>query len=135
MEHDYKAALEAIDSVKFDKTIKLKSASSSFLPVPFDSIEVPLHKMADLNKIHEMLVVFLTNKETIRAALDLADRMQWSDIEITQPEIGQTVLVHGQTYDVCLYRGKGQWFMGDINYRSELITHWMPLPPPPKETT
>lgn len=45
-----------------------------------------------------------------------------------KPPVGATVLVRGQTYDVCLYRGDNKWFMGDLEYRTDLIEEWTYLP-------
>jgi hypothetical protein len=70
----------------------------------------------------------------IRAALELADRMQWQPIEAA-PRDGTEVLLW------CGWVTIGKWeadysLWYDENGINPIfqVTHWMPLPTPPKET-
>jgi len=57
--------------------------------------------------------------------------MKWIDLNERKPEEGQTVLIHipiysGPTYAVAQYSPELLSSLWD------LVTHWMPLPEPPK---
>jgi hypothetical protein len=61
--------------------------------------------------------------------------MKWISVEDRLPAFGEVVLVQG---GVALLRGNGNWYTGMeeplftriINWK---VTHWRPLPEPPKE--
>ena len=66
--------------------------------------------------------------------------MNWIDIKDALPEIGQEVLVYrgncrGNLMNVYTYLGDDMW-EDDYGYwqhaDGEGITHWMPLPEPPR---
>jgi hypothetical protein len=71
--------------------------------------------------------------------------VDWMPIE-SAPEEGVYVLVHiPPEFDdvpesrqcVCAWRWQGQWYLntrdGELDDPIHGATHWMPLPPPPKE--
>ena len=71
--------------------------------------------------------------EALKVALTKTSR--WISIKDRQPERGSDVLVYVPRYHPhnnrrhARYSINGRW----QNVRGELVTHWMPLPEPPKE--
>ena len=64
---------------------------------------------------------------------------KWISGEERLPEELEDVLVStGKKHVFCAYRSySGRWFTGDIELEEievgDTVTHWMPLPEPPKE--
>ena len=58
---------------------------------------------------------------------------EWIPVSDRLPEKGEDVLVYTLTHDVLKAHcyGDRQWFAHDGIWR--VVTHWMPLPEPPKE--
>lgn len=57
---------------------------------------------------------------------------EWFSVDDILPEHGEDVLFYTTlpTYEVGHYDGV-EW-RGDVWYMSDEVTHWMPLPKPPK---
>ena len=64
--------------------------------------------------------------------LETVDK-EWIPVSDRLPEKGKDVLVYTLTHDVLKAHcyGDRQWFAHDGIWR--VVTHWMPLPEPPKE--
>lgn len=63
-------------------------------------------------------------------------KQEWISVDERLPETNEEVLVYssvGKIYTACYIRVDGIefWFENIDGFRE--ITHWMPLPPPPKE--
>lgn len=64
--------------------------------------------------------------------------MKWISVEDELPSIYQQVLVYsfyedgGRAMFIEFYNGK-RGFRGINNYKDKSVTHWMPLPKPPKQ--
>jgi hypothetical protein len=61
---------------------------------------------------------------------------KWVSVDERLPEIWKTVLVcdvREDYVDAWEYNGKDLWRGDGIFYGTEDITHWMPIPKPPKE--
>ncbi len=63
--------------------------------------------------------------------------MEWVNIKDRLPEEGQRVLcfngyIYLKDYDSVFYDGERHWTGSRIGQIAE-VTHWMPLPQPPKE--
>ncbi len=111
MTHDYKAALDT-----------------------FDRAEVH-----EANTALAIAMAYSAHRESIRAALELADRMQWQPIE-TAPKDDTEVLLYWPywnkhraitgSYSPSLKEFKSEWCLSS---NQEQPTHWMPLPTPQKE--
>ena len=73
-------------------------------------------------------------------AADVVPKSEWTSVEDRLPERKQVVLCYrgdfrGDMMNTYVYLGSGNW-EDDYGYRGtsehEGITHWMPLPEPPK---
>ena len=81
-----------------------------------------------------------TSKETLimflLKAADEIDRLKhdgWISVKERLPRSGDTVLVYyrrGESRGVYILRYVGRWVMADWHTK---VTHWQPLPEPPKE--
>ena len=63
--------------------------------------------------------------------------MDWISVKDRLPEDDATYLVYGRNgYGIvfAVYYGDGEWLTwADLTNITRFVTHWMPLPPPPKE--
>lgn len=81
------------------------------------------------------------NRETMKAAIDHAEtldyvpRQQWISVEDRLPEEETEVLCYlGNALGkgiVVAFRRHGDWYFD--GWKCPTVTHWMPLPEPPKE--
>ena len=76
---------------------------------------------------------------TIKAA-DVQPVNQWISVKDRLPEIGKSVLINypkwdGDEIQVAKLEDNGMMFdiCGEFNIGTGVITHWMPLPEPPKD--
>lgn len=63
--------------------------------------------------------------------------MDWISVKDRLPKDVETYLVYGgNKYGIMLaiYYGDGEWLTDDLTNITRFVTHWMPLPTPPKET-
>ena len=58
--------------------------------------------------------------------------MKWISVKERLPEIYTTCLVFNDSVEMCIYLPNGIWEGEDKNEKYR-ITHWMPLPEPPKQ--
>ena len=58
---------------------------------------------------------------------------EWISVEDRLPDADMHYLVHSKRYGVQIDRYKGFW-EGDYPVEDLIVTHWMPLPQPPKDT-
>jgi len=59
--------------------------------------------------------------------------MEWISIKDKLPEINEEVLVMDRDFmDFAYYNSEGQWIDREFIDLDD-VTHWMPLPEPPKE--
>lgn len=69
----------------------------------------------------------------------LVEPQHWISVTKRVPEIDEEVMVccHNKLYYLCEYSGMGVYHAYDELeekwYKVERVTHWMPLPEPPKE--
>ena len=121
MPHDFKAALDA-------------------MPVNGHLTVYDFHGHSDTPNHQELSKA---KKEAIIAALELAIKAQWQHIE-TAPKDGTFILCYEKwkwgignnltdedIFVICQWTIDG-WFDGDGWHNN--VTHWQPLPSPPKET-
>ena len=63
--------------------------------------------------------------------------MEWISVKDRLPEDDATYLVYGRNgYGIvfAVYYGDGEWLTwDDLTNITRFVTHWMPLPPLPKE--
>lgn len=63
--------------------------------------------------------------------------MEWISVKDRMPEDDATdYLVYGRNgygIVVAIYYGDGEWLTDDLTNITRFVTHWMPLPEPPKE--
>ena len=85
-------------------------------------------------------------KALLRDALELLKAQRWISVKKDLPGISCMVLITGKngaggSFGVVkgMYDHKKGWYRDDIGQfadgRGDVITHWMPLPEPPKEET
>ena len=69
-----------------------------------------------------------------KALLELLYIPRWIPVTERLPEDGQWVLVwgHGQKIPIMMFRESGAWIDDQFEFHTA-VTHWMPLPEPPKE--
>ena len=67
-------------------------------------------------------------------AIEELSKPRWIPVSERLPEDGQWVLVwgHGQKIPIMMFRESGAWIDDQFEFHTT-ITHWMPLPEPPKE--
>lgn len=71
--------------------------------------------------------------------VNCGDRMRWISVKNKLPEPGiKKVIVfvpheHGPIIDMARYLGEQGWDLVSFELWDENVTHWMPLPEPPKE--
>ena len=118
------------------------------------SIDEAIRTLKDDTWIHEVnedgtAVLWTSYADKFTEALDLAiaalERDRWISVKEELPDIDQDVLVmvHWRDYpeDMMVYgrRYKTRWYLwnGELGelIKGFDITHWMPLPEPPKEET
>lgn len=62
--------------------------------------------------------------------------MDWISVKDRLPADDATYLVYGgNKYGIMLaiYYGDGEWLTDDLTNITRFVTHWMPMPMPPKE--
>lgn len=74
----------------------------------------------------------------IKVIQDLPEDDGWIPVEERLPEEFVSVLVHIPEESPLptvkeAYRVRGEWCTKHAFYQSRLVTHWMPLPKPPRE--
>ena len=62
-------------------------------------------------------------------ALREQEERRWNPVTERLPDVGKDVLIYSETDGVCL-----DYYGGDM-FGYYDVTHWMPLPEPPKEGT
>ena len=71
--------------------------------------------------------------DAITEALSTQKSTEWISVKDRLPEHGSTVcLIYTKEYGLTIQMWKGYW---DSEYpvKEAVVTHWMPLPEPPKE--
>ncbi len=73
-------------------------------------------------------------------AADVQPAPKWISVKERLPEIGKSVLIYypkwdGDEIQTAKLKGDGMMFdiCGEFNIRVGAVTHWMPLPEPPKD--
>ena len=87
-------------------------------------------------KIEEYKAAYIAEHDARIAEVSKTPR--WITVEERLPEIGQYVLCLCRANIFCVLRRDkdGDWYENPAHvYMSKFVTHWMPLPEPPKEET
>lgn len=71
--------------------------------------------------------------ESLRSEISRLKRGGWISVKERLPENGQRVLVHYRIGETCDITETRYVAGGYIGYWGGGVTHWMPLPEPPKE--
>ena len=64
------------------------------------------------------------------------EQPKWTSVEEKLPENDDNYLVFTSDkneVEIATYYGDGEWLTHDLTNLTRLVTHWMPLPLPPKE--
>lgn len=80
-------------------------------------------------------------EKVLSAAADMleqdAKKASWISVKDRMPEDDATYLVYGRNgYGIvfAVYYGDGEWLTcDDLTNITRFVTHWMPMPEPPKE--
>lgn len=72
--------------------------------------------------------------EAIKAAPVVDAAPQWISVDERLPEDDGHYLCYTTDgyYNFCVYYGDGEWMILDQEDLAQNVTHWMPLPEPPK---
>ena len=66
-------------------------------------------------------------------ALDAYDKHQWISVSDRLPELGKEVLICTKAKNGSRNIDKGYWYhLGFVHRGKAEVTHWMPMPEPPK---
>ena len=78
--------------------------------------------------------------ELFKDALELIEELQkkipqWISVKEKLPETDNYCIVFEPGYgcEACMYYGDGEWLTPDLSNVTRFVSHWMPLPEPPKE--
>ena len=73
-------------------------------------------------------------KKEAADVIEELSKSRWIPVTKALPEDGQWVLVwgHGQHIPTMMFRESGAWIDDQFEFHTT-VTHWMPLPEPPKE--
>lgn len=94
-----------------------------------DSIE----KFRIIRENHQQLEKWLTELKERRAA-DVQSVDRWIICKDEMPPIGCDVIVcYNQRYVDIGYYGISSWFIRTNPFEERAVSHWQPLPKPPKE--
>jgi len=58
--------------------------------------------------------------------------VEWISVDDRMPEPDEDVLVCTNKTEVCLGYYTGAYWIKYARYNTAIVTHWMPLPEPPK---
>lgn len=90
----------------------------------------------DMARICFALGIFIENMK----AADVQPVTHWISVKERLPETGKSVLIYypkwdGDEIQVAKLEGDGMMFdiCGEFNIGTGVVTHWMPLPEPPKD--
>ena len=90
----------------------------------------------ELNRKFEALINEIrVIKDLLSPYAELPSMFKWFDARGELPPQNVDVLVFDENYGVVVgYLSNGQWYMqsDEIEVTISLVTHWMPLPEPPK---
>ena len=108
--------------------------------------------IANMQVEHHYDAANLEDRYVVAHLLEVADKIKdlkaadvqpvdrWISVKDRLPEIGKSVLIYYPTWDgdeiqVAKLEGDGMMFdiCGEFNIGTGAITHWMPLPEPPKD--
>ena len=67
---------------------------------------------------------------------DAMANQRWIPVTERLPEQGDVVLIYTKHEDIQVFQwddNYGGWVGDRYNYSKRMVTHWMPLPDPPKE--
>lgn len=93
-----------------------------------------------LSKIANEIGLAMRSIEWNREKMKLAASSQWIDQSKCKPNVGEFVVGFGPSnhtngqHDICIWDGNN-WLSECGTEFTELVTHWMALPPPPTTTT
>lgn len=110
------------DSVVNEMSDKMKNEQTS---------EVLRHFDIDMSELRE----YLCDKEEWRRKQEAA-MPKWIPVTEQKPEKHKTILAYNPHYSnpyTCRWDGRDWWLDGGFGVKLLEISHWMPLPEPPKE--
>lgn len=84
-----------------------------------------------LNEAFEMAIAALRERETVTNC----NGLEWISVQERLPEQFQSVLSYRGNkvlFEVDFIDEQGKWY-SQCKYSTTKVTHWMPLPEPPKE--
>ena len=85
--------------------------------------------------IANLLVVLERENKALQKQLEAA-QPKWFSAKENLPQNDDHYLVFtsdNNAAEVAIYYGDGEWLTRDLTNLTPLVTHWMPLPAPPKE--
>ena len=86
-------------------------------------LNVPIHPHLDVDPLEAVADYLLDNGVTFAKDTNVPS---WIPVSERLPKFGQKVIAYSDCVHFC-------WFWHNDNYSWSKVTHWMPLPEPPKE--
>lgn len=72
------------------------------------------------------------DEDRIAALTEAIEQLEWIPISERLPEVNQQVLIFDDCFNVRCGDWLGDKFEDEYGYHATDVTHWMPLPEPPK---
>ena len=97
--------------------------------------DMPTDRYPDVEFAFNDALIIAANEVADIPAAKVVEQPRWIPVTERLPEDGEWVLVwgRGQQIPTMMFRESGAWIDDQFLEFHTTVTHWMPLPEPPKE--